>query len=117
MLLFHATLRRNLRSIRRRGILTSFARGALRAVWLHTRSAATWAVLHTVRRHGGRVEDVVIIAVELPRSALRRSSVRRLWYTLADVRPSQIRSVLAFRAYASREGLCDGDDLRHPVSA
>jgi len=32
------------------------SRGRLPVVWLHASGRTAWAVLHTIRRHGGRVE-------------------------------------------------------------
>ena len=62
------------------------SQGKLPAVWLHARAKSTWATIHTVERHGGRVEEVVIIEVEVPRSWLRRHS-RGLWACLEMSRP------------------------------
>ena len=56
MLVRHATLARYLPSILQRGLLCSKSKGRLKVVWLHTPNKTTWATLHTVRRHGGRVE-------------------------------------------------------------
>src|SRR4051812_2558070 len=64
MLLRHATPARNLPSIQRAGLLTSKSQGRLPVVWLHAAGKTPWAALHTVRRHGGRVEDVVIIEAD-----------------------------------------------------
>ncbi len=102
MLLRHATLARNLNSILRAGLLGSRSRGRLPVVWLHAPSKSTWAVLHTVRRHGGRVESVVIIEADVPRSWLRRSR-RRLWYSTHDVPPSCFRRVLTFAQLAGAD--------------
>jgi hypothetical protein len=45
----------------------------LPVVWLHAPAKSFWAVLHTVQRHGGRAEAVVILLVDVPRAWLRRS--------------------------------------------
>jgi hypothetical protein len=55
MLLRHATPARNVPSILARGLLCSRSQGKLKAVWLHSPAASSWATLHTVKRHGGRV--------------------------------------------------------------
>ena len=73
MLLRHATPSRNLRSIQKLGLLTAKSKGRLKVVWLHAISKSEWALLHTVKRHGGRVQDVVVLTVDVPRSWLRRS--------------------------------------------
>ena len=88
MLLRHATPRKNLPSIRRRGLLKSKSRGRLQVVWLHAPSRSAWAVLHTVKRHGGRVEDVVILEVEVPRGWLRRN--RRQHGQIGDCAADQV---------------------------
>ena len=59
MRLRHATLRKNLPSILRLGLLTSKSQGKLPAVWVHAKAKSSWATIHTVERHGGRVEEVV----------------------------------------------------------
>jgi hypothetical protein len=96
MLLRHATLARNLPSILRAGLLCSKSRGKLPVVWLHTPAKSAWATLHTVRRHGGRVESVVLIELDVPHGWLRRSSRKRLWYCPRDIPPDRIRHVFTF---------------------
>jgi len=97
MLMRHATLKRNLASIRRLGLLTAKSQGKRKVVWLHTACKSEWAALHTVKRHGGRVENVVILEIDVPRSWLRRSQ-RGLRYSLRDVPPQRIRGVIDFAA-------------------
>jgi hypothetical protein len=57
-----------------------------------------WACLHVVRRHRGRVEEVVVLELDVLRSWLRRhgGAVRALWYSVRDVQPQQIRRVITF---------------------
>ena len=99
MLLRHATPLRTLRSIQRAGLLCSKSKGRLPVVWLHSPSKSSWAVLHVVKRHGGRVQDVVIIEVEVPRSWLRRNR-RKLWYCPRDVPPSRFGRLITFAELA-----------------
>jgi RNA:NAD 2'-phosphotransferase (TPT1/KptA family) len=99
MLLRHATLARNLPSIRRRGLLTSKSQGRKKVVWLHAASKSEWATLHTIERHGGRVENVVIIEIDVPRSWLRRSR-RGLRYSTRDIPATRIRRVIGFAELA-----------------
>ena len=99
MLLRHATPRRNLPSILRHGLLCGKSRGRLQVVWLHAPSKSAWALLHAVKRHGGRVEGVVVLEVEVPRGWLRRGR-RRLWYSVEDVPPGRIRRVIDFAEMA-----------------
>src|SRR5262249_12280411 len=100
VLLRHATLRKNLSAIMRHGLLCSMSKGRLKVVWLHAPSKSAWATIHTVERHGGRVENVVIVEVDVPRSWLRRSR-KRLWYATEDVPPSRIRRVIDFAEVAA----------------
>jgi hypothetical protein len=95
MLLRHATLARNLPSIIKAGLLTSKSRGKLLVVWACCRAKTAWAALHTIKRHGGRAENVVILEVEV----LRRSK-RGLWYCPRDIPPERIRGVVTFAALA-----------------
>src|SRR5262245_4422161 len=66
-------LARNLPAIPRRGLLCARPKGKLAVVWLHTPGKTAWATVHTVKRHGGRIEAVVTLEVDVPRSWLRRS--------------------------------------------
>jgi RNA:NAD 2'-phosphotransferase (TPT1/KptA family) len=99
MLLRHATPARNLSSIRRAGLLTSKSQGRLPVVWLHSSSKTSWAALHTVKRHGGRIENVVILELNVPRRWLRRSK-RGLWYSPRDVPAECIRRNIDFSTLA-----------------
>jgi hypothetical protein len=100
MLLRHATPARNLTSILRSGLLTSYAKGKLPAVWLTAPSRSSWAVLHVIKQHGGRVETTVVLELDVPRSWLRRSARKRVWYTLRDVPTERIKRVLCFAELA-----------------
>lgn len=95
MLLRHATPRRNLRSIQRRGLLCSRSLGRLAAVWLVAPSQTSWAVLHTVRRHGGDCTSVSVLELDVPRRLLRRYK-RGLWYCTTDLDWQRVRRVLTF---------------------
>ena len=86
MLLRHATLARNLASIIKAGLLTGRSQGKLPVVWVCCRAKTAWAALHTVRRHGGRVEAVVILEIDVPRRWLRRSK-KGLWDCPHDIPP------------------------------
>jgi hypothetical protein len=49
---------------------------------------------------GGRVEDVVVLEVEAPRSWLRRSR-RGLRYSLKDIPPGRLRGLICFAELAA----------------
>src|SRR3954464_2823523 len=95
MLVRHATPAKNLAPILRTSLLCRKSRGRLKVVWLHTPNKSSWAALHTVRRHGSRVEAVVVLKVSVPRSWLRRNR-RGLWYCVRDIPAERIRHILAF---------------------
>jgi hypothetical protein len=95
LLLRHATPRKNLASIRRAGLLCSRSRGPRPVVWLHAPGRTAWAVLHTVRRHGGRAEAVVVLEVAIPRGWLRRAR-KGLWQCARDVPPARLLRVIDF---------------------
>src|SRR5262249_44838170 len=40
----------------------------LPVVWLRSPGRTVWAVLHTIRRHSGRVEAIVVIELDVPRA-------------------------------------------------
>ncbi|MGH7391445.1 MAG: hypothetical protein ACREM3_18590, partial [Candidatus Rokuibacteriota bacterium] len=79
MQLRHATLKTNLESIRRDGLLPSKSRGKRQAVWLHTFSRTPWAILHMETRHRAKLRDVIILTVDVPRSWVTRHQTG-LWY-------------------------------------
>ena len=83
MLVRHATPARNLNSILRGGLLCSKCQGKLPVVWVCSPARSSWAVLHVIRRHGGRVESTVVLEVDVPRSWLRRSR-KGLWFCPRD---------------------------------
>jgi hypothetical protein len=101
MLLRHATPARNLRSILRHGLLTSKSQGKLKVVWTHTASMSDWAAIHTVKRHGGRVEDVVVFELSIPPQWLRRARTG-LWYCVRDIPPERMRRLIGFAELAGQ---------------
>jgi hypothetical protein len=100
MLLRHATPARNLNSILRLGLLCSCSEGKLRVVWACSPARSDWALLHVVKRHGGRVESTVVLELDVPRSWLRRSR-KGLWYCPGDIPPNRIKRVLTFQELAA----------------
>jgi hypothetical protein len=99
MLLRHATPARNLQSIGQSGLLTSKSQGKLPVVWLHSGCKTAWAALHTVKRHGGRIEGVAVIEADVPRRWLRRNR-RGLWYCVRDIPPERFRRWISFAELA-----------------
>ena len=103
MLLRHATPLRNLLGIQRHGLLCSKSRGRLKAVWLAAEGKSSWAALHVVKRHGGRIEAVVMLEVDVPRAWLRRSR-KGLWYCTRDIPADRIRRLFGFAELARSAG-------------
>jgi hypothetical protein len=99
MLVRHATPARNLNSILRSGLLCPHSKGKLPVVWLCSPSRSTCAILHTIKRHGGRVETTVVLEVDVPRRWLRRSR-KGLWFCPRDIPPDRIRRALCFAELA-----------------
>jgi hypothetical protein len=73
--------------------------GQAPVVWFHTPGESTWALPHTIRRHGGRAEAVITLLVDVPRAWLHRSR-KGLWYSARDIPPDRIRRVLSFAELA-----------------
>lgn len=80
MKLYHATLKSNLDSIQKHGLNPEFSKGKEAVIWLHTASRTHWAIAHVQKRHKVKLSEVVIIAVDIPRSRLTRRW-RGLWST------------------------------------
>src|SRR5262245_13500799 len=98
MLLRHATPRR-LERILRDGLRCAKSLGKLKVVWLHAPGKTAWALLHTVRRHGGRIEDVVVLEIDVPRGWLRKSR-RGLWYSVNDIPFERMTRLIDFASAA-----------------
>ena len=53
-------------------------------------------LLHVIRRHGGKAQEVVVLEIAVPRSCLKRhgGAAQGLWYSTRDVAPRHIRRVI-----------------------
>lgn len=80
MILYHATLKSNLSSIRKHGLNPDFSTGKEKVIWYHTKSRTHWAIAHVQKRQKVNLSEVVIISVKIPRSKLTRRW-RGLWTT------------------------------------
>jgi hypothetical protein len=100
MLLRHATPVRNLPRIIQDGLLCAESQGRLKVVWLHSAAKSWWALAHTVKRHGGRIERVAVIELTVPRSWLRKNR-KGLWYSVRDIPPASFRRLLSFQQLAA----------------
>ena len=54
--------------IQRHGLLCWKSLGRLKAVWLASKEKSSWAAMHVAWRHGSRIEAVVTLEVDVPRS-------------------------------------------------
>ena len=73
--------------------------GRLPVDWLHVPAQSFGATLHTIKRHGGRAEAVLILLVDVPRAWLGKNR-NGLWYCSQDILPDRIRRVLSFAELA-----------------
>ena len=97
MILYHATLKANLDSIQAKGIDPEFSKGKESVIWYHTKSKRHWAILHTMRRHGCTLDDIVIITVQIPRGWIRRRR-KGLWTSNQIITPLTITDAAVFAA-------------------
>lgn len=97
MILYHATPKRNLDSIKRNGINPDFSKGKEKVIWYHTKAKRHWAILHTQKRHKVHIDDIAIITVQITRSKLKRRR-RRLWTTTETIHPTLITDAAEFAA-------------------
>ena len=100
MLLRHATPARNVNNILKAGLLAARNQGKLAAVWVCSPARSWWAILHTIGRHGGRVESTVVLELDIPRSWLRRNR-KGLYFVPRDVPADRLRRVLTFQDMAA----------------
>jgi hypothetical protein len=100
MLLRHATPARNVNNILKAGLLTARSKGKLAAVWVCSPARSRWAILHTIGRHGGRVESTVVLELDIPRAWLRRHR-KGLYFVPRDVPADRLRRVLTFQDMAA----------------
>lgn len=96
MRMFHCTIRLHKHSIEEHGVCTRYSQGKMPVVWVCTEQRLEWAFLHTVRRHGGKIEDVIAFEVEVDEFALKRSAADGLYYLPEDIRPEYIRGYRSF---------------------
>ena len=89
MILYHATRKANLDSIKRNGINPDFSQGKHRVCWYHTKAKRHWAILHTSKRHKVSLDDIAILTVKIPRERLKRRR-RGLWTSRHRIKPLTI---------------------------
>lgn len=92
MILVHATHRKNVPSIKRRGLLARYATQKRRAVWAVPGGNEEWAVNHVMRHKRCLATDVALILIEAKGLAFKRHGDGTL-YLVGDVPPERIRKV------------------------
>lgn len=92
MIVRHATHRRNIVNIRRRGLLANMSTGRLKAVWVHPEGKTVWALDHVAKRHGWELGDLVVIVLDVPAEWLRWRQEQIAW-CMSDIPPECIVSV------------------------
>lgn len=97
--IYHATRAKNLQSILRNGLLCSKSKGKRKAVWFAPKRLQAWACLHVAAKHGGRIEDVLVLECEVPRSWLRGHK-GGLYYSERDIPTARIVKMVGFQAVA-----------------
>jgi len=90
MKLIHCTLRNNIPSIRRRGLLCSKSTGHRKAVWFVPPDCTGWAAMHVAGRHKANLEDLAILECDVKEDHLRRHGEGGTYYHVADVPASAI---------------------------
>jgi hypothetical protein len=91
--LYHVTHKNNWMSIGITGLLADYSVGARPGVWLVTSGKLTWAVTHTMKRHGYKQSDLIVVRVRVRRDTLRKNKVRGAWYSVVDIPPRRIEWV------------------------
>lgn len=105
--LFHATTRANLASIREHGLLVSKAQStsSLKGVWLHSKVNTLWAIIHTMKKHKVALEEVVILEVSIAKRRLTRfqnqTCKRGIYYTTKDIAPEKLGAVTEASSYGA----------------
>ena len=64
---------------------------------------SSWAAMHVAWRHGSRIEAVITLEVDVPRSWRRRSR-KALWYCTRDIPADRIRRLFGFVELARAAG-------------
>jgi hypothetical protein len=102
MKLYHTTTRDRLSSIREQGLRVACADRAakIQATWMHTVSQTRWAILHTMRKHGATLAEVVVVEVTVPRRRLTRFRTG-IWYRRQDVPAAWLGQETPGTAYAA----------------
>jgi hypothetical protein len=67
-------------------------------VWVCEEARKHWAAMHVVARHGGLVEGVVVLEVQVPKSWLKKHGGKAagLYRCIRDVPVRCIRKVIGF---------------------
>lgn len=104
MLVYHATHRSKLHSIRKSGLRRQYAQQKRKAVWLCSADRVGWAVRHALARHQCRPEDIVVLRLDVPADWLMGYRHAGLFYAERDVPAATLRAVIGYQACELKEG-------------
>jgi hypothetical protein len=99
MIVYHATPRRNRRSIDRTGLDPAKSKQGRKAVWLFAAPRLEWAILHVANRHRCRVADVIVYTVEVDAKDVRKHA-KGLFYHYALVPATRLRGPVSYELAA-----------------
>lgn len=95
MIVVHATPKRNFASIMRTGLRPDRSRSRDKTVYLCSAHLFGNAVRHCTLRHPVDAEDVIIVAVDVPRSWLMKGKRPGLWRSSRTIPPERIAYTVA----------------------
>lgn len=90
--LFHVTPERNFLSIDEKGLVVRKAQGKTKAVWLCTTETLDWALGHVSQHQDTPIEGMVIFAVIVPNTHIRKKR-KGIYLCVHDVPRHQLRIV------------------------
>lgn len=107
----HATPTRNTFSVSQEGLRKRYAKGKLKAVWLHSVGSSLAAVEHVAGRHAVAPRDVSVYRVEvsLADNRLKRTGKPGWYYYDGDIDPSALSRPIQAIDLLRPDPWCDGN--------
>jgi hypothetical protein len=96
MRLIHLTHRKNVSSIKQRGLLAEMSKGKRKAVWVASPSREKWAISHLLDKFGGDLSDIVRIDLNVPTRMLT-GYARGVYYVWEDIPASFFTQIRRYR--------------------
>lgn len=88
--LYHWTARKNLRSIRRTGLSTQFAKTADRHIYAVEVELTHWGMLHVAARHGWWPGDLVCVVCYVDSETVKAHGVQGVWKSADTIPPARL---------------------------